>query len=272
MSRQPFVRNERLVAGKGENHIVSILNRKKMNAKQQQESKRLDQILMDYTQKKTAYSVIPALATAMEQLLSNQQHIKIVITHQVKDLTGFTQNKNDLKTVLSDRAFQVAGGISSWTEDTNNLEIQKQVNITISAMYTLTDKMILAVCQNIYDIAKANLSDLANYGIDEENLKELEDAISNFNANSSIPRNQIINRSGETKTLSLIFKEVKKIIKTKTDKLILKLKDKDTATYLSYTAVSAMPQSAPTPPKVKPDTPKNKLDLPKDTPDIPPSI
>lgn len=226
-----------------------------MTAKQQQESKRLDQILMDYTQKKLAYSVIPALAATMEFLLNKQQQITILVKQQAKDLTGITQNKSDIKVALADRAFQVAGGISSWTMDTNNLDVHNQVNMTISMMHALTDKMIQPVCQNIYDIAKANLPALVNYGIDKENLQELETALAAYALNSSLPRNQIINRSGETKNLVLIFEEVKTIIKTKTDKLILKLKDKDHATYLSYIAVSTMPQSAPKPAKVKPTKP-----------------
>lgn len=215
-----------------------------MTADQQETSKMIDLVITVYTENKTDFEEVPALAAAMEQLIVTEKMIDDTVQQQIKGTAGTTKSKADMKTALAFLTCTVAGNISSYASDTQNVLLLEQTKMTLRTISKLNDKLVVPTCRNILNLGLANLDVLAAYGVTAESLQELKQAIDAFDILSTKPQKQIFDRSGDTKKIAALFATATGLLKDKADKLILNLKLSKPETFQKYQAARILPHSS----------------------------
>lgn len=108
---------------------------------------------------------------------------------------GITAGKNNSKTTLCEKTARFAGLISAYAEKTGDTEMQTAVSVSKSELKQMRDGEIALRCQTILDLGAAHQAALADYGINNHKITELQAAIDVFNQTAQKPRAAITDRT-----------------------------------------------------------------------------
>jgi len=166
---------------------------------------------------------------------------------QEKDLTGITTNKIIALENLTDSTVEIAGAIFSYACDRNESALMARVNYKSTQIEGMPQSKLIAtagiVLEEALNIAAA---DLANEGIQPEELSAYGELISFFKEIKSSKHEAVIDRSGTTEKLNKLFKESSSLVQDKLDRLAVQFKRKDPEFYLKYKAARVIHNRAAT--------------------------
>lgn len=176
------------------------------------------------TDNPTIIEKIPAFQKAVTTL--NVTISSIITTAQQEDLItkGITIDKAEAKKSLCQLAADVAAPITAYASATSNNKLLKEVNYNHSDLIRTKDDQLAPRCQNIFDAAKANLSELAAYGISPATLDTFQTAINNYQSKVPDPRNAAAQKVTIRAQLKKLLKDADTILKTQMDKTVVGLK------------------------------------------------
>ena len=90
-----------------------------------------------------AVSSIPIFAKGITQLDGISSEIKTLRIQQAKDLTGITEDKNELAEVVADYVIDVAGAVHSYAISINNNTLQTKVDYKANKVHTMTKAKLI---------------------------------------------------------------------------------------------------------------------------------
>lgn len=165
-----------------------------------------------------------AFQTAFAQVKTNIATIISTAQSDSVPITGITIDKNLMKQALCEKTSEIAALIYAYASTTGNNTLKAEVDTSVSALNRLREDALAPRCQSIHDIAETNLAELADYGITSAMLAALQQAITNYSAETPKTRTAIAERKTMTANLAALFEETDQILNERMDKLVVAFK------------------------------------------------
>lgn len=164
-------------------------------------------------------------------------------------ITGIAANKSISKNALCSNAARIAGLIYAFASKTGNIELKQAVNFSKTDLMRLKDGEHAPVCQNIHDAGVANKPALADYGVTNAKLAELQTAIDGYTGEVSRPRAAIVDRKVTKAQIKELFKQADAILVEQMDNLIEDFAESNAEFVAQYKAARIIvdPQTTSTP-------------------------
>ncbi len=169
-------------------------------------------------------SQTPAFQTAFTNFKGKIQ--ELLDTTQLADtaLEGITVGKTDAKLELAQIAADIAGIIYAYASVEGNEQLKEEVNYAYSILSRTKDDELAPRCNIILARGTTNLVALADYGINQDKLDDLERAINAYSADVPKPRTAKSNRKTQNANIRRIITEADEILKEQMDKLVVTFK------------------------------------------------
>lgn len=178
--------------------------------------------------------MMPQMVTYSTTLASNIGLLSSVGGTQKLNRKGIVDTKDSLKSDLILKATDVSRKVQGYAVNIDDLVLLKEVKYSSASMVRLADNILVIVSRIIYDKAKANLSALATYGIDDPVLDALNSAITAYDATIPKPRTGIVTKKIATVNLKQLFSATDALLKNQIDVLVGIVKDSYPDFYANY--------------------------------------
>jgi len=184
----------------------------------------------------TITATIPVFATAVQLL--DVKIAALLATAQQEDIItkGITIDKSAAKLTLCSIAADTAAPIIAYASVNSNNALLEKVKYSYTELLRTKDDQLAPRCQNICDLATANLSELTDYGISQPIIDSLQSAIDTYQAKVPDPRNAAAQKITIRKNLVTLIAEANKVLKFQMDKTAVGFKAAHPDFYSTYRA------------------------------------
>jgi hypothetical protein len=217
-----------------------------MNQKQENITTMFEATLQFLDNNSTIWSSTPAFATAVTDARNGVQAIRDASDIQELGRTVATAQKQQARDDLEDKTIEMADRLAALAAKTGDVGLGEQVQMTRSTLDQLQDDDLVQTAQRVRDIANANLTDLAPYGVTAGTVTALSDAITTFSGLKTAPRSKAADRKAQTETLPQLIADVRSIFRNQLDKLMTPFKRTEPEFYAGYFAARVIVDRAPT--------------------------
>jgi hypothetical protein len=199
---------------------------------------------------------IPYFAQGVDKLAAILPEIELLNANQDKDLTGITEDKNELADQVIDHLIEVSGAVHSYAELNGNKTLQSLVNYKSTKVVRLDQRDLIAAGTIVLDEAH-KIPELSNAGISHEELIEFDDALTRLKSSTSNRREAGIEQSGSTKRIAELFSQAEDIKRNTLDRLAPQFQRKAPEFFNKYKAAAtviykhAAKKTDTTPPEAK---------------------
>jgi Carboxypeptidase regulatory-like domain len=164
---------------------------------------------------------MPAFVAAVNNFKAIIAEITATTQQTSLVLKGITTDKNVARLDLGAKASEVGGMIFAFASVTANNTLKQEVNFSVSKLSNGSEETFISRCRNIHAKGSENLAALADYGVTNQTLSDLQTMIDDYIARSPKSRTAKSNRMTMTSNLTTLFKQADTILKEQIDKLIL---------------------------------------------------
>jgi hypothetical protein len=208
----------------------------------------------------TVTAQIPGFVTALGDAGVKVQYIQGQAQIQAGNTTGLTKNKAALKKALCKKTFEIAQAVLSYASTVNDLVLTDKVNFTLTDVSETRDTEIGGFCQNVRDVATANLTKLTDYGVTTADMTDLAQKIAAYNEALASPADARVSKSTATANIAAAIADLLHILENRMDTLMPKfeaispdfMKDYTSARNVIATGGGGAATPPPTPPPVPP--------------------
>jgi len=184
-------------------------------------------------------STTKTLFSSKLDALANQVALQLV------NPTGITEEKNNVKIDLINKAFVIASACCSFASATNKPELYSKCNLTRTNLEKFKEAELIGVCTNIQTDALAHVALLAPYGVTAVIINSLQSSITAFSAITRNPVTAIAKRATATTEIAKMLPEIIKLVETRLDKDLVALSLSQPVFYETYNNVRYI-NSSPT--------------------------
>jgi hypothetical protein len=182
---------------------------------------------------------IPYFAQGVDKLAAILPEIELLNANQDKDLTGITEDKNELADQVIDHLIEVSGAVHSYAELNDNKTLQSLVNYKSTKVVRLDQHDLIAAGTIVLDEAH-KIPELSNAGISHEELIEFDDALTRLKSSTSNRREAGIEQSGSTKRIAELFSQAEDIKRNTLDRLAPQFQRKAPEFFNKYKAAATV--------------------------------
>ena len=189
---------------------------------------------LNYFDKNAAIaSLLPGVEPLITKFRVNVNAILILREQQEIDISGISGTKELLRADLAAKAIDISHKTEAYASSVNNLILAKEVHYPETSLTRATDSKLESRSLIIYEKANANIADLMPYGVTEDDLISLQNAIDLFHASVPTPRTGTTEKKQITNQLARLFKENAMILE-KIDLLVELVRLKQPLFYSGY--------------------------------------
>lgn len=153
------------------------------------------------------------------EVVSNDFSNKIMEIRQQSELQ--TQNrvgerilKDNYRQAMCVQAIRVSSRIKGYAINTDNLVLREEMSQRLSYLLKIADTIAADVCQFVFDKGTLLLEDLADYGVTQVMLDDLQNGINDFKTSIPKPRMGIVQRKNATDEIKVLFAACDAYLKT----------------------------------------------------------
>lgn len=160
---------------------------------------------------------VKAFEEAYKLLMAKLAEILATANQQKEVITGITEEKQAQKRELAKLAAVIASVIKGYALTNKNLKLAAEVNFNESSLVTMKEEDLLSNTRNIHGKAAANLVAMADFGLNQAMLDQLDTYITDFATKKPEPATAKVNKEALTDKLNVLFDETNAILKEKMD-------------------------------------------------------
>lgn len=153
------------------------------------------------------FSILPGSEPLFTKFKVNKDLILVLREQQEVGKKGIRDNKEMLRAVLVDKAYDISRKTEVYATFANNLILAKEVHYSETMLAKSTDSKLESRSLIIYDKAKANIANLAPYGVTNDDLISLKNAMELFSAAVPTTRTSTTEKKLITDKLARLFME-----------------------------------------------------------------
>lgn len=204
---------------------------------------------------------VPEMTVAKENLDGIVSDINYNYNVSNTALFGKTDDKHSARSEVVKNVMAFAGGLYAWAAKTGNNEIINASSVVRSDLYKIREAEFAPVIKDLLDKAKDRTQELADFGITEELISNLENYLNNYS--SALGKREISAgiRSNAVRSLKELFAESIKALDV-LDKFAEVQKLKHKAFYEEYLVLRRIKNLGENKSKVPPEIPDNNITLP----------
>ena len=178
-------------------------------------------------------ALIPVFQNKITRLKEIVGEIDGLAVEQSKNLSGITEDKNDLLELVIDYLIEVSGAVHSHAEQNGNKALQSLVNYKPTKVVKLDQHDVITAADIVLNEAQ-KIPELGNAGISREELNEFNEALNRLKASATNRREAGIDQSGSTKRIAELFAQAEDIKKNTLDRLAPQFQRKAPEFYSKY--------------------------------------
>jgi len=178
-------------------------------------------------------ATIPYFSQGVDRLSTLISEIELQSANQDKDLTGITEDKNELADQVVDYLIEVSGAVHSYAELNGNKALQSLVNYKPTKVVRLDQHDLITAADIILNEAQ-KIPELSNAGISPEELNEFSEVLTRLKDSTTNRREAGIEQSGSTKRIAELFSQGEDIKKNTLDRLAPQFQRKAPEFYNKY--------------------------------------
>lgn len=179
---------------------------------------------------------IPALATTTAEFYANVLSIQQLLSLQVKDLRGYTQEKREARELMEMKTLEVGGRAMAWATATGQDGLAAEFNVTANSLGIHRDSVVASRCQALATLANTHAAALVPFGVDAADLTELQTLIDAYTVLVQLPRTLTTVRKQVTGELGLLVRDTMRLLTNRMDMLIRGFEVSNAVFHARYTA------------------------------------
>jgi uncharacterized phage infection (PIP) family protein YhgE len=183
---------------------------------------------------KTLWNAIPAIQETVAELDAGIAQILSAGQKQRVPTKGAAKDKGQIRRELEDKVELVAGQLHALAAKNGDAVLAGKTDLPLSQLGRLKADALEATAKNIKDLAAANATALAAYGLTAEDMTELDNFITAFHGVKTEPREAIVERKKQTDTLPELIDNVRSLLRNRLDKQMTQFKRKHPEFYAGY--------------------------------------
>jgi hypothetical protein len=181
------------------------------------------------------YAGVPAVVNAVKDLKGQVSMIVTTAKQQTGTKPqGATKDKSEALDRMVVLSLKIANPLYALAFETGDNRLLKKVTVNKSEFYEGHAQKALSLAQNIADEANANGIKLRDYGINDADLAELNEAIAKATELKLAPTGVIAERRNYTGNLRQLFVTADSIIYDRLDKMMMPFKTSSPEFYAMY--------------------------------------
>lgn len=193
---------------------------KTLNARQEVKLNMYDVVVVKCDENAAVVNKTPALADALDEFKTKVASIHDAAPTSAAVITGFATDKTTHKKTVSELTSFVAGKIYAYAAKTKNPVLKEASDFSLSDLKRTKDGEFAARCQTIHDLGAANIAALADFGLTNASLTELQAAIDSYAASAPKPRAALTDRVTVKFNIRKLFFEADEILAEQMDKIV----------------------------------------------------
>jgi uncharacterized protein (UPF0335 family) len=208
-----------------------------MNNRQESKLDMLQRVLTILSNNVQIYAHVKRIVDLVAKLNSVLVSIRETAQQQAKiTIEGYSAEKQKVFEDVISYSIKIANAMYVLAFDKNDKVLLSNMSINKSMFYHVHANDVFTLATNIITEAKKHVSELKDYGIEENDFILLEEAVSTYK--NYINRPQIVREEHAlyTKNLKELFSEADSILYDQLDKLIVLFKTSSPNFYFSYKA------------------------------------
>lgn len=181
--------------------------------------------------------LVPNFNNGINRLSEINSEVDALGIQQEKDLTGVKTDKDKTVFSLTDYVIELIGAVHSHAYQTGNATLMNRVSYKTSKIKQMASVDLLTVAGVVLEEAQCMPAEvLMGVGFSPEDLAIVQNLITELKEVNTGPKEAIIDRSGVTERLRILFAESSGIVKNTLDKLAPQYKRKAPEFYRRYKA------------------------------------
>jgi hypothetical protein len=129
--------------------------------------------------------------------------------------TGITEDKNKVKALLLEQMSLLTSLVIPFADDTNNTILLNRIKAFPTAFARTRQHEIATLCQDVIDKITPYLADLADYGVTEDQIPEIQDLINDFDGKVPTTRSLIKESTVNTGNRDELFDKMSDLVLNK---------------------------------------------------------
>ena len=193
------------------------------------------QIVIEAENHAAEVAIIPTFVKGIEQLKVINSELDDLSAIQSEDLTGITEDKNEVQHEVINYLLQFSGAIHSYAGQQGNKSLQALVNYKIGKVELLDRHEIIdAAATVLREARKVSPDELANEGITPDEITQFDDALTQLKGYSNTRQTAGIDQKDITRRIAQLFAQAADIKKNTLDRLVLQYQRKAPEFYNKY--------------------------------------
>lgn len=180
-------------------------------------------------------SIIPALTGMVEKLTTLISEIETLRQVTEGDRTGITAEKRAQEELLIDRTYEVSSALYAMASAGDDNVLQNKVDFTESDLDAERGNDLVATCTSVIALARENLEGLADYGITEAEVTELESQNAAFSESLPDHRVSVSERKAANQKMKAVFGDADELLNDQIDRLMVRIDRTSPDLFAAYT-------------------------------------
>ena len=152
----------------------------------------------------------------------------------VVPIVGPGADKVVAKFDLENKIVLVGGQIAALGAATNDHTLEQQGDVTLAGLDKMKESDLIATATRIANLATANMTALADYGITPADVTELGDLATKFQGLQTAPRQAVVDRKKENAQLPPVGSHLLTVMRRQLDRQMLVFKKTQPEFYAGY--------------------------------------
>ena len=178
------------------------------------------------------WSSIPIISSFKSSLDDQILGIKEQLQASGTDTRGMTTNKNQLKEQIADKTAALSGALAAYAAVTNANGVMGY--LTKTQVASMRDVNLPEEISRFITVVKQSLAELADYGISETQVTDLESSVDDFRELVGQPRMIRSQANSAKREANTLINDVMDLLNNKLDKVLLQFKFTNPSFYDGY--------------------------------------
>ncbi len=194
----------------------------------------LKAVLALLKQNSETLSTVPALAGLIARLEGQIAEIESWRQITESDNTGITDEKDAQEEALIEKTYELSSALYAMATEKGDMVLQAKVDFTESDLQNARGNDLVSMCTSIADLVGEHLVELADSGVTEPDLAELESLKSGFSANLPTHRITVAQKKAANEKQKEIFQQADQLLDLQIDRLMVRFRNTAPDLYATY--------------------------------------
>ena len=183
---------------------------------------------------------IPAFAETFTRFNEAMNKLSDLALDVSTDITGYSEQKNEIKTQLCEICYKVSTGYMLSIKDVPKTQMLEKFNLTLNDLLSSKNADLFLYCTRLIRVTKVDGIDISKYSVSTEDINKLDELINQFNLINDNPKIRIAMRKALNNNIKSSLSDIDTILNEEMDPMINLLKKSNLVFYEGYYNVRAI--------------------------------